>query len=93
MSAEFSEVVRPNKGLRAPRPVNDADMEQARLFDEMLQDAITDLEDRIEIARARWMNRTQGQGVNNLPPEHLSRLHAELMEAQRLLAALRNRFW
>ncbi|MCW2650094.1 MAG: hypothetical protein JWR32_1070, partial [Mycobacterium sp.] len=33
------------------------------------------------------------QGVNNLPPEHLSRLHAELMEAQRLLAALRNRFW
>lgn len=93
MSAEFSEAVRRNKGLRAPRPVNDADMEQARLFDEMLRDTITDLEDRIEIARTRWMDRTQGQEVDNLPPEHLSRLRAELMEAQRLLAALRNRFW
>jgi hypothetical protein len=73
------------------RPVNNADMAQARLFEVILADEIVELEQLVESAAERC-RRNHIDGVNPQLSEELVRLRNRLREAQRLLTALRNRF-
>ncbi|HME48688.1 hypothetical protein [Mycobacterium sp.] len=77
--------------MAKPRPVNDADMAQARLFEVMLEDEIAELEQLVETVDARC-RRNQIDGLKPRASEELARLRTRLAEAQRLLTALRNRF-
>ena len=77
--------------MAKPRPVNDADMAQARLFEVMLEDEIAELEQLVESVDARC-RRTQIDGLKLRAFEELAQLRTRLAEAQRLLTALRNRF-
>jgi hypothetical protein len=74
------------------RPVQTADVAQARLFDEILQGEIAELEEIAEAAERQWLQRrVRGAGEDSLP-DSLVRLGERVAEAHRLLNALRERF-
>jgi hypothetical protein len=77
------------RGPRAPfgaaRPVNAADMAQARLFDDILERENAELHQRAAKIAASC------DGGNPCPDE-LRRIHARITEVRRLLDALRDRF-
>lgn len=96
MSAEYSyDVSGAAPYLRAvgkakTRPVNEADVAQARVFEEILQREIAGLEQLVASVAAR---RDQRNACATLQPsDELARLRGRLAEAQRLLTALRHRF-
>jgi hypothetical protein len=77
---------------RRSRPVQAADVAQARLFDDILQNEIAELEAIAESAERSWLSRRErGIGDDKLP-EALVRLGERVAEAQQLLDALRRRF-
>jgi exonuclease VII large subunit len=69
------------------RPRSAADMAQARLFDEILESEIAELEELAEDIEARSADRHQ-QGHSR----ELRRLNVRIDEVRRLLDALRDRF-
>jgi hypothetical protein len=74
------------------RPVQAADVAQARLFDEILQNEIAELEQIAEAAERQWLQRrVRGVGEDSLP-DALVRLGERVAEAHQLLNALRGRF-
>ena len=87
-----SAVVRPLKGAWT-RPVQAADVAQARSFDAIMQSEIEELEDLAASAEQRWLRRCQ-RGLDDLnrPPEALLRLRGRIDEAERIVEALRARF-
>lgn len=69
-----------------------ADVAQARLFDEILQHEVAELESMARSAELSWPQRRE-RGIGDVTlPEVLVRLGERVAEAHRLLAALRERF-
>jgi transposase InsO family protein len=73
--------------VASARPISAADMAQARLFDDILQSEIAELEELAAYVEARWQRLHEQRRR-----EELRRVHARLDEARRLLDALRDRF-
>jgi len=66
---------------------------QARMFDDLLQGEIAELEQLVASMEQRWLRRCErGIDDENRPPEGLVRMRGRVAEAQRLLDALRDRF-
>ncbi|MCW2687888.1 MAG: hypothetical protein JWR37_2778 [Mycobacterium sp.] len=74
------------------RPVQAADVAQARLFDEILQSEIAELDELAEAAERRWLRRRERGPGADTPPAPLLRLRERAAEVRRLLGALRDRF-
>ncbi|BBY61580.1 hypothetical protein [Mycolicibacterium sarraceniae] len=68
------------------------DAAQARLFGELMQAEIEDLEDLIAVAERRWSNRLDAGWGAERTPEPVLRLRERLKEAQRLQKSLQARF-
>ena len=68
------------------------DAAQARLFSELLQAEIDDLEDLITVAERRWSNRLDAGWGAERTPEPVLRLREKLKEVQRLQKSLQARF-
>lgn len=97
VSAEFSGDVGGQSHMRVvarakTRPINDADLAQARVFEEILQQELAELEQLVAAAAARRANRIHRDGAALQPSDELVRLRGRLTEVQRLLGALRHRF-
>jgi hypothetical protein len=75
------------------RPAHPADVAQARAFDAILQGEIADLEKLAASMERKWLRRCE-RGIDdaNRPPESILRMRGRVVEAQRLLDALRDRF-
>jgi hypothetical protein len=75
------------------RPAHPADVAQARTFDAILQGEIAELEELAAAMERKWLRRCE-RGIDdaNRPPESILRMRGRVMEAQRLLNALRDRF-
>jgi hypothetical protein len=81
-----------SQDLSNKRPVQAADVAQARLFDAILRSEIDELEELAETAERRWLrHRRRGVGDDTMP-ESLIRLGERVAEAHRLLTTLRERF-
>ena len=75
------------------RPAHPADVAQARMFDAIMQGEIAELEELVATMEKGWLRRCErGMDGENRPPESLVRLRGRVLEAQRLLDALRARF-
>jgi hypothetical protein len=75
------------------RPAHPADIAQARMFDTVLLGEIAELEELVGSMEKRWLRRCErGIDDENRPPESLMRMRGRVLEAQRLLDALRSRF-
>lgn len=78
------------------RPQNQSfhpnDAAQARLFSELMQAEIDDIEDLIVIAERRWSSRLDAGWGAERTPEPVLRLREKLKEVRRLQAALESRF-
>jgi hypothetical protein len=75
------------------RPTQAADVAQARMFETILLSEIAELEDLVASSERRWLRRRErGIDTQEHPPEALARLRGRVVEAQRLLDALRARF-
>lgn len=68
------------------------DAAQARLFSELMQAEIEDLEDLILVAERRWSSRLDAGWGAERTPEPVLRLREKLKEVQRLQKALQARF-
>jgi hypothetical protein len=68
------------------------DAAQARLFSELMQAEIEDLEDLIMVAERRWSSRLDAGWGAERTPESVLRLRDKLKEVRRLQAALESRF-
>ncbi|SBS79572.1 conserved hypothetical protein [uncultured Mycobacterium sp.] len=68
------------------------DAAQARLFNELMQAEIDDLEDLILLAERRWSSRLDAGWGAERTPEPVLRLRDKLKEVQRLQKALQARF-
>lgn len=73
-----------------PRPVNPAELAQARLFEKTLEAEFVEL-NRIAGGLAARPTASQGGAGGSQPPQ-LSRIHARIGEVHRLIEALRDRF-
>lgn len=98
--AEPMWVPRPDTRARArratdawARPAHAADVAQAGIFEAILLSEIAELEDLAASAEARWLGRCE-RAIDrpDRPPEALQRLRGRVVQAQRLLDALRARF-
>lgn len=67
-----------------------AEVAQASLFANLLEDEVADLRARITSAEQRWQRR-RGSRQDSELPQRLVRLQAQLDEATRLLDSLRSR--
>ena len=75
------------------RPAHPADAAQARMFDDILQGEIAELEQLAASMERRWLRRCErGIDDENRPPEGLVRMRGRVLEARRLLDSLRDRF-
>jgi hypothetical protein len=75
------------------RPAHPADAAQARMFDDILQGEIAELEELAASMERRWLRRCErGIDDENRPPEGLVRMRGRVSEARQLLDALRERF-
>jgi hypothetical protein len=74
------------------RPAQAADAAQARLFDEILQIEIAELDELAEAAKRRWLRRRERGTGADTPPVALVQLRDRAAEVRRLLHALRDRF-
>lgn len=75
------------------RPVHSADIAQSRLFEDILIGEIAELRDLLAATELRWRRLRERSRVTDAPmSEALSRLHARIAEAERLLVQLRCRF-
>ena len=75
------------------RPAHPADEAQARVFDAVLQGEIAELERLVATTEQRWLRRCErGIDDESRPPEGLVGIRRRVLEAQRLLDALRDRF-
>jgi hypothetical protein len=75
------------------RPPHPADVAQSRLFDDMMQTEIAELHALAALAERAW--RARSERHTDTPtrlPEAVLRVHARIVEAERMLAALRDRF-
>jgi hypothetical protein len=88
-SAPLSRRVQRNPLTHTLHP-NDA--AQARLFSELMQAEIDDLEHLIAVAQDRWENRCDAGWGATRTPEPVLRLREKLKEVRRLHAALQARF-
>ena len=68
------------------------DAAQARLFSELMQAEIEDLEDLILVAERRWSSRLDAGWGAERTPEPVLRLREKLKDVQRLQKALQARF-
>jgi hypothetical protein len=68
------------------------DAAQARLFNDLMQTEIQDLEDLILVAERRWSNRLDAGWGAERTPEPVLRLREKLKEVQRLQKTLQARF-
>jgi hypothetical protein len=68
------------------------DAAQARLFNELMQAEIEDLEDLILVAERRWSSRLDAGWGAERTPEPVLRLREKLKEVQRLQKSLQARF-
>jgi hypothetical protein len=75
------------------RPAHPADIAQARMFDTVLQGEIAELEELVASMEQRWLRRCE-RGIDDQrrPPESILRMRGRVLEAQRLLDALQDRF-
>ena len=75
------------------RPAHPADVAQARIFDTIMQGEIAELELLVASMEQVWLRRCDsGMDGEDRPPEGLVRMRGQVLEAQRLLDALRARF-
>jgi hypothetical protein len=75
------------------RPAHDADVAQARLFVQLLEREVDELEQLIDVAETRWLRRcARSESEYHRPPDSLSRFRQRLAEVQKLLENLRSRF-
>jgi hypothetical protein len=75
------------------RPAHPADVAQSRMFDDIMQGEIAELEELVASMEKRWLRRCErGIDDENRPPENLVRMRGRVAEAQQLLDALRARF-
>ncbi|MBB3750825.1 hypothetical protein FHT44_003320 [Mycolicibacterium sp. BK634] len=68
------------------------DAAQARLFSELMQAEIDDLEDLIMVAERRWSSRLDAGWGAERTPEPVLRLREKLKEVRRLQDSLQARF-
>ena len=74
-----------------PRPVNPAELAQARLFEKALQAEFVEL-NRVAGTLAARPTASQQSDAGGTQSPQLSRIHARIGEVHRLLEALRGRF-
>jgi hypothetical protein len=75
------------------RPAHPADVAQARMFDAIMQGEIAQLKELVATMEKGWLRRSErGIDGEDSPPESLVRMRGRVVEAQRLLDALRARF-
>ncbi|WP_156662769.1 hypothetical protein [Mycobacterium sp. 1274761.0] len=75
------------------RPAHAADVAQARLLMQLLQSELDELEQLIEVAETRWLQRcARRDGEFHRPPDSLQRFRDRLAEVQKLMENLRTRF-
>ncbi|OBK74974.1 hypothetical protein A5651_08855 [Mycobacterium sp. 1274761.0] len=68
-------------------------MAQARLLMQLLQSELDELEQLIEVAETRWLQRcARRDGEFHRPPDSLQRFRDRLAEVQKLMENLRTRF-
>lgn len=96
MPREYHSSATPSRSARAEpwaRPPHPADIAQSRLFGELVLAEIKELHELAALAERAWRDRserhTDGAGR---PPEGVLRVRARIAEAERMLAALRDRF-
>ncbi|GAY15360.1 hypothetical protein [Mycobacterium sp. shizuoka-1] len=82
---------------RFPRPSSQHachpnDAAQARVFGELMQAEIAELEHLIAVAQLRWEHRRDAGWGADRTPEPVLRLREKLKEVQRLHVALQDRF-
>ena len=77
---------------RLTRPVHPNDAAQARVFAQVMQAEITELEELIGVAQIRWSNRLEAGWGSSRTPEPVLRLREKRAEVQRLLDGLLARF-
>jgi hypothetical protein len=86
----------PSSGRFQRNPLKHAfhpnDVAQARLFSELMQAEIGDLEELIAIAQVRWESRCDAGWGATRTPEPVLRLREKLKEVRRLQEALQARF-
>ncbi len=68
------------------------DAAQARLFSDLMQAEIEDLQDLIAVAERRWSSRLDAGWGAERTPEPVLRLREKLKEVQRLQKAMQARF-
>lgn len=90
--ARSPEVVEPRQRWQ-PHPSHPADVAQSALFEAILVEEIDELEDRAATAERRWHRRCE-RNLDDAaaPPHDLTELRLRIVEVQRLLTALRQRF-
>ena len=75
------------------RPAHPADVAQARVFDAIMQGEIAELKLLVASMEEVWLRQCErGMDGEDRPPESLVRMRARVLEAERLLDALRARF-
>ena len=75
------------------KPTPQAEMDQARLFEEMLRAEVTQLEELARSIENRRIRPAIGRIGDNTPPAELRELRARVAELHRLRAALWRRFF
>ena len=75
------------------RPAHAADVAQAQVFVQVLQQEIDDLEELIASAESRWLLLCERRTTeHHRPPDSLVRFRGRLAEVQKLMENLRTRF-
>ena len=75
------------------RPAHASDVAQARQFMQLLECEIDELEQLINLAETRWLQRcARREGEYHRPPDSLQRFRERLAEVQKLRENLRTRF-
>jgi hypothetical protein len=75
------------------RPAHASDVAQARQFMQLLQSELDDLEQLVNVAEARWLQRcARREGEYHRPPDSLQRFRERLAEVHKLKENLRTRF-
>jgi hypothetical protein len=96
MPREYHSSATPSRSPHAGawgRPPHPADIAQSRLFGELIQAEIKELHELAALAERAWRDRSERHTDGAArPPEAVLLVRARIAEAERMLAALRDRF-